>query len=232
MTNFNYKTENFFLEQNVDNEKEFINDFHHLMRFYFDWVSFKDETDPWFKESQWWLHEACNCLYIFTEWEWKWFFDKFTRDEDLRRLKLEIKAKNYQKFLLDFSFHAKEYYLKRFLEKWIISKQYFAYLDRLDNWDWLKELYFLLNRKKSAESVIQKANEEIVEQVKWLVAKILQEDPKNSFRRLKNLSVILDEIWKFSKWINKLWIWFKIDLNNLLPEIDSWEYVNYVDKLN
>ena len=150
MNKFNYK-ETFFIQEKIIQEKELIEDFNRLMWFYFDGVSFKDETDSWYTESEFDLRGACADLYNSKIHKWANFFDEFSREEDLRRLRLDHKAKKYKKFLLDYWVYIKEHYLKKFLEKWLISKKYFSYLDRLpDNWEGLKEIFYLLNREKSA----------------------------------------------------------------------------------
>ncbi|EKD66579.1 MAG: hypothetical protein ACD_49C00029G0007 [uncultured bacterium (gcode 4)] len=232
MNQFNYK-ETFFIEENLIQGKELIDDFNGLMEFYFDGLGgFKEELDSWFAEV--YYRPSCTDLLRSSYWK-ELFYDNFSKEYDIKRLEKFISSKKFKEFLLDFWAYTKEYYLKKFLEKWLISEKYFRYLDNLlDNWEGLKELFFAINRGESAEKVIQKTPEEIKEKVKEMIWIILEEQPKKSYRLLNNLFLVIEKINNLLEWVNQLWTWFEIKAGNLLPELKSNWYVNYFDgiKLN
>jgi hypothetical protein len=238
MWSFKYEWEYFDLETLEKNHPEELKCLKKMVKTYRSCLTLRDRDEKNTKtlDCNWSLAEIKR----FSSWfvgnykDIKWYYDKETREVDIKNKKEAIKNKDVGRMIYLTWLHAKKFFLRFFLEKGIISRWYYLYLNtKNDPWEALKELYYISARWEIWENILKSTPEDIINNIRALVVEALEREPKESYRLLYSLENIIELYAKQVELLSRSWIWIKMYMPTptfSLPE--RWEKVILIDSIN
>lgn len=199
-----------------------------IIALYSAYFTLKDKGEEWYKDAGAYMKKKDDIRnFNFSFYEryrgLEWYFDPKTRNADIEAKNKAIKEKNFEMLVRLIWTHTKRYFLDFYLTNKIISKKYFLHLNYWisDPWESLKELYYLTARHAIADSIIEETTGDCIMDVKDAVAMILTRKPKESFRLLSNIRIIMKKYNAYTRTICTSWIW--IQISPAILKIDTWK---------
>jgi len=209
-----------------------------MIRSYKNCFTLRDSNEEWSKNLNICRDDLSeikrvNSWFVENYKDIKWYFEVATRENDINEKKEAIKKKDLDRLIFLIWKHARNYFMRIFLEKNIITKEYYLYLKSLkDPWEPVKELYYIIEREEIWKIIIEKTPENIIMNIKEVVAEALKRKPKESYRILNNLKNFITIYRRQVDQICKMWQWLEILMTppkfSLPPE---WEEINLLKEI-
>ncbi len=158
-----------------------------------DYFTMRDPGEEWYrkcsKESLW---KFSRIITEKREKIWEGFFDEATREKDLEKLDYLKRRRKYAE-LVQFQWElSKRYFLNAYLEKGIITENYFDYLHNTkSSWEAIKELFYPPRTRKKADELMKekKHAKNLAEEIQKTIDAILRYPPRQWYRLMRNLEM-------------------------------------------